>query len=311
LLLAPYAIRTPLASRLSLAYVAPTTTSVTPSTVNDPWNFWVYRLSANGFGNGEQRQSFTNTYFSIAANRVTADLKVNLDVNLGYDQSRYQLSDGEVFTNLQRNYGANALVAKSLGGHWTIGTVVTGEYSDYNNYALNLRVSPALEWNLFDYAEATRRQLTAYYRVGAAVMRYQEPTIYGRTTESRPFHAVSLSWNAQQPWGSVNTSLFASQYLHDLSANSYGLSSFLNLRITKGLALNLGGNYSRVNDQLYLRRGTLSDNQVIARQEALATNYRYFVSVGVSYTFGSIFNAVVNPRFGRAGGGSNMMMFSY
>ena len=36
----------------------------------------------------------------------------------------------------------------------------------------------------------------------------------------------------------------------------------------------MGGNYSRVADQLYLKRGRLDDNQIIARQQALATNFR-------------------------------------
>ena len=31
----------------------------------------------------------------------------------------------------------------------------------------------------------------------------------------------------------------------------------------------------------------------------LATNYNYRFSVGVSYTFGSIYSSIVNPRFGR------------
>ncbi|MDQ8159245.1 MAG: hypothetical protein P3C12_07470 [Gemmatimonadota bacterium] len=54
--------------------------------------------------------------------------------------------------------------------------------------------------------------------------------------------------------------------------------------------------------ELYLRRGALSDNEIIARQQALATNYRFFVQLGMSYTFGSIFNTVVNPRFNGRGG---------
>ena len=45
---------------------------------------------------------------------------------------------------------------------------------------------------------------------------------------------------------------------------------------------------------------------MVTRQFARETHYRYFVNFGVSYTFGSIFNNVVNPRFGGSGGG---MMF--
>ena len=302
LLLAPYAARTPLGSRLTLSYAAPTTAAASPKSVRDPWNFWVYRVSVNGFGNGEKQQSFVNGFSTVSANRVTQSLKVNLSANLGYDQSRFDLGDGETFTNIQRNYGGSALLVKSISEHLSVGITASSQFSDYNNYDLNLRVTPAVEYNLFPYKDFTRRQLTAFYAIGVASMRYQDVTIYDRTTETRPVHNLTVAWNARQPWGSVNMSLFGSQYLHDVSYNSYGISGFTDLRIAKGLAINVGGNYSRVNDQLYLRRGALSDNEIIARQQALATNYRFFVQLGMSYTFGSIYNTVVNPRFNGRGG---------
>jgi hypothetical protein len=37
---------------------------------------------------------------------------------------------------------------------------------------------------------------------------------------------------------------------------------------------------------------------VLVNQRQLATSYRYYVFFGVSYTFGSIFSPIVNPRFG-------------
>ena len=312
LLLAPYAARTPLASRLTLAYTAPATADGTPvALAKDPWNYWVYRMSVNGFSSGEKQQSFANGFLSTSANRVTKAYKISLSANLGYDQSRFQFADGGSFKNIQRNYGANSLIARSINNHVTVGATAGANFSDFNNYNLNLQVAPAIEWNYFDYKEFTRRQLTAYYSVGIAAMRYQDTTIYNRVGETRPQQNLTVSWNARQPWGSVNASVFGSQYLHDLSANSYGVSGFLDLRIAKGLALNVGGNYSRVNDQLFLRKGKLTDAQVIARQQALATNYRYFLNFGISYTFGSITNSVVNPRFGGGGRGGNQMVFSF
>jgi len=303
LLLGPYAARTPLASRITLNYAAPSTASASPKSVKDPWDFWVYRVSVNGFGSGEKRQSFVNGFATTSANRVTQSLKVNLSANLGYDQSRFDLGDGKSFTNIQRNYGANALMVKSISDHLSAGITANSQFSDFNNYDLNLRVTPAVEYNIFPFKDFTRRQLTAFYAIGVASMRYQDVTIFDRTAETRPIHNFTVAWTARQPWGSVNMGVYGSQYLHDLSLNSYGISGFTDLRIAKGLAINVGGNYSRVNDQLYLRRGALSDNQVIARQQALATNYRFFMNLGMSYTFGSIFNTVVNPRFGGGRGG--------
>lgn len=309
LLLAPYAAKTALASRIDLTYRAPSTAPTNPKAVKDPWNFWVYRISANGYGSGEKQQQFYSGYLSTSANRVTNAWKVNLGANLSYDESRFTLSGGDQFTNLLRNYGGNALVARSIGNHFAVGATVNGSYSDFSNYRLNLRVMPALEWNLFDYKEFTRRQLTAYYAIGAGSYQYKETTIYNRLSETRPLHSLNVAWNARQPWGSVNWSLFGSQYLHNTRFNSYGTGGFVDLRIAKGLSINMGGNYSRVNDQLYLIRGSLSDNQVIARQQALATNYRFYLNFGMSYTFGSIYNTVVNPRFGGSRG--NQMMISF
>lgn len=309
LLLAPYAAKTALASRIDLTYRAPSTAPTNPQAVKDPWNFWVYRLSMNGYGEGEKRSQSYSGFLTASANRVTTAWKINLGANLGYDESRFTLSDGTEFTNLQRNYGGNALAARSIGNHFALGGVINGSYSDFSNYRLNLRAMPALEWNLFDYKDFTRRQLTAFYAIGVASYQYKEATIYDRLSETRPLHTLNVAWNSRQPWGSVNWSVFGSQYLHDTQFNSYGTSGFIDLRISKGLSVNVGGNYSRVNDQLYLIRGELTDNQVIARQQALATNYRFFLQFGLSYTFGSIYNTVVNPRFGGTRGNQMMMSF--
>ena len=45
--------------------------------------------------------------------------------------------------------------------------------------------------------------------------------------------------------------------------------------------------------------GATRDDILLARQQ-LATAYQYQMSVGLTFTFGSIFNGVVNPRFNRA-----------
>lgn len=311
LLLGPYAARTALAERLALTYTGPSGAPGAQRPIKDPWNFWVYRLSANGFGSGEKSQSFGSSFFNASASRVTAEWKTTFSSSLSYDQSKFNLSGGGTFSKIQRDYSANALLVRSIDDHWSAGATAQAQYSDFYNYDLNLKLQPAIEWNYYPYKEFTSRQLTALYTIGVTSARYQESTIYFKVKETHPLHTANLAWNVRQTWGSVNMSLFGSQYLHDRSYYSYGVSSFTDLRLTKGLSVNLGGNYSRVNDQLYLRRGTLSDNQVIARQQALATNFRYFLSFGVSYTFGSIFNTVVNPRFNsaRSGGGGITISF--
>ena len=48
--------------------------------------------------------------------------------------------------------------------------------------------------------------------------------------------------------------------------------------------------------------------EILVRRRQLETSYNFFAGVGLSYTFGSIFNNIVNPRFGSSGGGGGMMI---
>jgi len=77
----------------------------------------------------------------------------------------------------------------------------------------------------------------------------------------------------------------------------------VDLRLFKGFSLFVFGQLSLLRDQLYLPKGDLSDEDRLLRLRQLETSYTYFVSFGLSYSFGSIFNNVVNPRFGGSSGG--------
>jgi hypothetical protein len=69
------------------------------------------------------------------------------------------------------------------------------------------------------------------------------------------------------------------------------------LRLFRGLELNLNGALERVKDQVYLPREGATEEEILLRRKALGTDYRYRLDLSLSYTFGSIFNNVVNPRF--------------
>lgn len=64
-----------------------------------------------------------------------------------------------------------------------------------------------------------------------------------------------------------------------------------------------GGGASLIHDQLNLVKQDLTTDEILLQRKELATQYQFFTSFGFSYTFGSIYNNVVNPRFGNSGGG--------
>jgi hypothetical protein len=140
---------------------------------------------------------------------------------------------------------------------------------------------------------------------------YQERTIFGRTVETRPDHLLIVAANARQPWGSVNLTATGTQFLDDLPQNNLQLRGQVELRLGRGLSINVGGSASRVRDQIYLPGGALTNDEILVRRRALATGYRYFANVGLSYTFGSIYNTVVNPRFQSFGSQGGGFFFSF
>lgn len=55
---------------------------------------------------------------------------------------------------------------------------------------------------------------------------------------------------------------------------------------------------ARIRDQIDLEAGDATEEEILTRQRELQSDFEYNVRVGFSYTFGSIFSNVVNPRFG-------------
>jgi hypothetical protein len=310
-LLLPYAARTPLGERLSVSFSAPAAGAAVPVLARDRWNFWTYSISANAFANGEKRQSFENVWSSVDANRTTDTWKIRINGNYSYDQSSFSFSDGSEYGTLQRSFGFSSIVVRSVGPHWSVGGKVQANRSDYYNTNLNAIAGPAIEWDYWPYSEYTRRRLTVLYSVGVQHYAYKETTIYNRDRETRPMHFLAVGLSKRQPWGSASVSLSGSQFLNALKHYNASLNGSLDLCLGKGFSVNLGGNVSRVRDQLYLPRGEATDEDIIARQQALSTNYRYFLMAGLRYQFGSIFNSVVNQRFGAFGGGGQTIMMSF
>jgi hypothetical protein len=269
---------------------------------HDPWNFWVFRASMNGFGNGSSSNRFINGFGSFSANRVTEAWKTNLSLNGSYDESRFELSEGDRFTAIQRNYSVDALQVKSLGDHWSAGLTGGLFSSTYSNQKRVVRLSPAVEYDVFPYKESTRRQLRFQYSIGPVHYDYDDTTIYNKVKETRVQQSATISLSMRQPWGTVSVSGSHRDFVNDPTQRNESIGGSISWRIVKGLNFNIGGNYSQVHDQIYLPKAGATDQEILVRVQELSTNYRYFVNFGLSYTFGSIFNNVVNPRFGSDGG---------
>ena len=292
------------AGPFDVTYTAPTGVGKDAKTAaKDRWNLWVYRISANGYGSGEKSDNFVSLNGSLSATRTTEMWKAVVGSNANYGQSRFILSDDSKFNSYSHSYGFNDLLVKSLGPHWSAGQRASWTSSTFLNQSHSIRFAPAIEYNIFPYSQSTRRQLTLQYSAGINHFRYQDTTIFDKLSEARVDQTLTASIDLKQPWGSVSSSLEGAAYVDDFTKRHLIFFNSLDLHLFKGFSFFSFGQLSLLRDQLYLPRGDLSDQERLLRQRQLATSYTYFVNLGLSYSFGSIFNNIVNPRFGGSSGG--------
>jgi hypothetical protein len=240
---------------------------------------------------------------SVSASRTTEMWKTSLTSHGNYGQSRFILGDGSKFNSYSHSYGVSDLIVKSLGPHWSAGQRASWRSSTYLNQKRAVRFAPAAEFNFFPYSQSTSRMLTLQYSTGINHFTYQDTTIFDKISETRGDQTLIASIDLRQPWGSVSSSLEGAAYLNDFSQRHLVFFNSLDLKLFKGFSFFSFGQLSLIRDQLYLPRGNLTDQERLLRRRQLATSYQYFVQLGLSYSFGSIFNNIVNPRFGGTSGG--------
>lgn len=293
--LASRAAGTRAAPQLNVTWTAPATGAT--AATRDPWNYWVFNMRANGSLNGERSSSSLYHNVFVSANRTTHRLKTNLSANGNTDRSEFKIDGAEPITSRRHSWNVNGRLVKSLGPRWSAGATGGVSHSSFSNIDRSITFAPAIEFNVFPYAESSRRSLTLHYAAGAIAYKYAELTIYDRLEETVPRHGVGATLNLQQPWGSLSVSSRFSQFLEHLDYYRGSVFSSADVRLFKGFSFNVFGEYERIKDQISLRKSSASEQEVLLRLQQQATGYSYFLSFGISYRFGSIFNNIVNTRF--------------
>jgi hypothetical protein len=293
-----YVAKTPLAKFMSISFTEPLSETVT----SDKWNSWVFSTSMNGFLDGEKSYKESYLYGNLSASRVTRDWKINLNGRLNFILSKYDL-DTAIITSRSNSKSINTLIVRSISDHWSYGGSMTLQAASYNNLDFSLTAMPGIEYALYPYSQSTRKQLRLLYSLGYTFSNYTDSTIYDKVAENHLRHSFNAAYEVVQKWGTIDISFQYSNYFHDWSKNNFSLNGFVDLRIAKGLNLNFGGSAALIHDQLGLVKGGATTEEVLLRRKELATQFQYFTSFGLTFTFGSIYNNVVNPRFGNSGGG--------
>lgn len=272
---------------------------VQPVPQDDPWNLWVFSLSANGSINAEETSREWSWRLNASADRETEDWKISFGASLDRETERFDLDEDEPFEVTQRERNFDWFVAKSWGPHWSFGFDGRLESSTFGNTKFSAEAAPAVEFSLFPYSEYATRRIRFQYSVGVEHAKYNEITLFDKLEETLGQHEFSIDLDRREPWGSLEAGFEFSQYLHDLALYRLEVDGEVSFRIARGLEIDLEGSASRIRDQISLPRRDATPEEVLLRLRELQSGYDVRFQIGLSYTFGSIFNNVVNPRFGR------------
>jgi hypothetical protein len=293
-----YIARTPVADQIQIGFQQTLDEQAVATPETDPWNFWVLRVRGNGTYFARERFDFVNLSGGLSANRVTEKLRLSFSLGTSFSESNFDTTDTTTVTNTQQSYDAAAFASWNLGEHWGIGAQTSASHSSFSNEDLAVRLAPAIEYNLFAYSESTRRQLRFVYSLGFTHFNYIAETVFLKTEETIPDHRFQVALQVRQPWGSSRAAIEFVQHLNDLGKNRIVGNAGIDLRLFRGLSLDIDVGAARIRDQIHLEAGDATAEEALLRQRELESGFEYNFRVGFSYTFGSIFSNVVNPRFG-------------
>ena len=265
----------------------------------DRWSHWVFSLRGSASFDGEESSRQRELSAEISADRITPDWKITLGTEVDHEREEFDLDEDDPVKVERRERDFNLLIVKALDEHWSIGARGEVESSTFDNTRLSVSAAPAVEFNVFPYSMYTRRQLRAQYAIGVSRFEYYETTLFGVTDETLPRHELSVAFEQRERWGSINARVEWSQYLQDASKSRLETDGEISVRLARGLSLAADVNASRIRDQLSIPARGATEEEVLLRLRRLQSGYEYRVGASVTYTFGSIFSSIVNPRFGQ------------
>lgn len=265
----------------------------------DPWNSWVFSLRGSGSVEGEESNREREFRGQVSADRITPDWKLTFGAQFEQRREEFDLDEDDPIAVSRHERDFNWLTVKALGDHWSLGARGEIESSSFDNTKLRIAAAPAIEFNVFPYSAYTRRQLRVLYAAGARRQSYYEETLFGKLEETLPEHEISVTYDQRERWGSVEGRLEWFQFLHDPSRSRLELNGELSWRVLRGFSISADASASRVRDQISLRRRGATPEEILLRLRELESGYQYDVALSLTYTFGSIFSAIVNPRFGQ------------
>lgn len=294
--LLPFLLKTGLVKAIEINFPSTSEAVSDTTTEKDPYNFWVFQFGLSGSYSGNQvyKDASGNGYFF--ADRETNESKTNVYINASEQFTSYK--DGaDIYEYDYQQFGLGAAYAKKLTTHVALGGDIDFNNSIFSNLKAQFSLGPRIEYSIFPYKEFNTKRWVFQYGIEGRRNVYYDTTIYLKTQETFMAQSLSSIVSFTQKWGSINLGIFWRNLLHDWSKNNLSFNGALSFRLFKGFNMAIWGNYNFVRNQINIRKGDASIDQLLAKNREILSAYNFNSGVGFSYRFGSKFNSAVNPSF--------------
>ena len=262
---------------------------------DDKWKNWVFELSGS-YNNDKEESRKTNRYeIEFEIDKLTEDWRIGMEISRN-ESNRKFISNDDVYISNRKTTSFRGRVIRSISDHFSAGIFLGAYQNTYENIDFNRYLEPALEYSFYPYRDVLSKEITLAYRIGTGKRNYIEKTIYGYEKQKLTSQKLSLNIRFRQKWGNISSYLNATQFLNDGTKKRLSLRSNLDIRVFEGLAVRFSGNINLIREQYSLAAGTTSIEELLLQQREIATDYKTNFSVGLSYTFGSIYNSIINTR---------------
>ena len=264
-------------------------------TIDDKWNNWVFELSGTYESDKEESRKTNRYEIQFEIDKVTEDWRIGIDLERD-ERNRKFYSDDNVYLSNRKTTSLRGRVVRSISDHFSAGVFFGAFQNTYENIDFNRYIAPAIEYSFFPYEDVLSKEITLAYRIGTGKRNYIEKTIYGYENQTLTSQTLTLNIRYRQKWGNISSYIDGTQFFNDGTKKRFSLRSDLDIRIFEGLAVRFSGNVSLIREQYSLAAGSTSVEDLLLQQRRIASDYETNFSIGLSYTFGSIYNSIINTR---------------
>lgn len=229
------------------------------------------------------------------AKRITDKLKLRntFDYEIGSEQ--YDNGGDEIKSTIEQ-YKWTARAVFSISKYFSLGLSGAAKHSTYYNIDKTFDFGPAVEYNIFPWDKSDRKVFTLTYQVKPRYFEYIDKTVYDKTSELLWDESVKLELILRQPWGEIEGFIRGKHYLHNIDENSLEMNTKVAFKVAKGFSLFVKFNASLISNQRYIAAGEQSHDELLLQQRKQASPFDLDGKFGIRYSFGSIYNNVVNQR---------------